>query len=130
VPRDEALLRRRCAELSDLAVRSPDRDARMAAASALAWVPDPVAVPFIEEALRRAPDSVWPYLIPALASIDAVEALELLYSEAVTYRHARLPASGRSSLARHLLYRKAHGRRHVGDEGLWRRIDDLFAGAS
>lgn len=127
LPRDEALLRRRCAELCDAAIAGADREVRVAAATALAWIPDPIAVPFIDRALRDADGSIWLQLIPALAAIDAAEAVELLYREAVTDRGTRLPDSGRPPLARFFLYRMAQGNRHLGDEALWRRIDALFA---
>jgi hypothetical protein len=126
LPRDEELLRRRCTELSDAAIGALGRAARLDAVSTLAWMHDPVAVPFIETTLAEAPDEVWPDLLPALAAIDVVPALELLYREAVTPREG-LPASGRPSLARLLLYKKARNSRRVGEEDLWRRIDGLFA---
>lgn len=127
LPRDEAILRHRCAALCDAAIGTADREARVAAATELAWIPDPIAVPFIERALRDAAGSLWPQLIPALGAIDAVEAVELLYREATTDRGTRLPDSGRQALARFTLYRIAHADRHLGDDALWRRIDALFA---
>jgi hypothetical protein len=125
LPRDEELLRRRCTELSDAAIGAVERAARLDAVATLAWVHDPVAVPFIETTLAAAPDAVWPDLLPALAAIDVAPALELLYREAVTPREG-LPASGRPALARLLLYRKARNSHRVGEEDLWRRIDGLF----
>jgi len=129
-PRDEALLRRLCSELCDAAIGAEDREARNAAAAALAWIPDPIAVPFIDRALRDERDprtSIWLDLIPALAAIDTVEAVEVLYREAVTDRGGHVPGSGRPPLARLFLYRMAHGDRHLGDQALWRRIEALFA---
>ncbi len=130
LPRDEALLRRLCAELCDAMIGAADREARVAAATELAWIPDPIAVPFIDRALRDAPGAIWLQLIPALAAIDAVEAVELLYREAATDRGTRLPDRGRPSLARLFLYRMANADRHLGDEALWRRIEALFAPAT
>jgi hypothetical protein len=84
-------------------------------------------VPFIDRALRSADGSIWLQLIPALAAIDAVEAVELLYREAVADCGTRLPDSGRPPLARFTLYRMARAERRPGEEALWRRIDALFA---
>lgn len=82
-------------------------------------------VPFIERTLTEAGDAVWPDLLPGLAAIESAPALEVLYREAVTPRSG-WSASGRPSLARLFLYRKARGDHRVGDEDLWRRIDGLF----
>lgn len=127
LPRDEALLRRLCTELCDATIGAEDRETRLAAATALAWIPDPIAVPFIDRALRDAPGPIWLQLLPALAAIDAVEAVELLYREAVADRGTSLPDRGRPPLARAILYQLARNDRHLGDEALWRRVDALFA---
>lgn len=94
-PRDEQALRAACGELAREALTAegfPDRDA---AARALGYVQDPVAVPYLEDVLRRA-DS------PSLANIavDSLVRNGSAEARAALERVSREAAEDRAAVAR------------------------------
>jgi hypothetical protein len=76
-PRDAQALEKICAELLNQLSNTTNAEEIANAALALGHVTDPVAVPYISEALKRRKYS-WQHLIPGLARIRTPQATELL----------------------------------------------------
>lgn len=98
LPRNRERLRKVCQALLHTAVESADVSEATEAALALSHIRDPVAVPYLEEGLRRR-RLLWPYAIPGLARIANAEAIEVL----ILTMEGRDPESG-AALAGAVLY--------------------------
>ncbi len=77
VPKDESSLRKVCQDLSDRLERSNSYDDAALIARELAIIDDPVAVPFLDKALR-ADRLIEPFIISALVRIGNEEAAQAL----------------------------------------------------
>jgi hypothetical protein len=78
-PRHPKQLDQVCQNLSRIAIESSDVEVAAEAALALSYVCDPIAVPYLEKALREG-RSAWQYAIPGLARIGNAEAMGILIS--------------------------------------------------
>lgn len=77
MPKDESSLRKVCQDLSDRLERSDSYDASALIARELATIDDPVAVPFLDKALRG-DRLIEPFIISALVRIGDGEATQAL----------------------------------------------------
>ncbi|HKP51305.1 MAG TPA: hypothetical protein VJ183_01490 [Chloroflexia bacterium] len=114
LPRNPERLRKVCQALLHTAVESADVAEATEAVLALSHIRDPLAVPYLEEALSKR-RLVWPYAIPGLARIANAEAIEVLIST----MEGRDPEAG-ASLARAVLYEV---QKKTKDTGLREKIE-------